>query len=259
VSNSDENSLGGRLKRYAQVSGAVGGIAARFAGKRFLGMDLDRDEHAADLKAALGGLKGPLMKVAQILATIPDALPKEYAEELRQLQSNAPSMGWPFVKRRMVGELGAGWRQGFGSFEREAAAAASLGQVHRASTLDGTPLACKLQYPDMASAVEADLRQLKLVFSIYEGYDNAISTNQIHAELSARLREELDYAREARHLDLYRLILADEANADHGLAGRKAADAVRRRGDRRRAAQSDRHDHVPRLVRAVLFLRRDPW
>jgi predicted unusual protein kinase regulating ubiquinone biosynthesis (AarF/ABC1/UbiB family) len=64
----------------------------------------------------------------------------------------------------------------------------------------------------MASAVEADLRQLKLVFSIYEGYDNAISTNQIHAELSARLREELDYAREARHLDLYRLILADEAN-----------------------------------------------
>ncbi len=93
--------------------------------------------HAADLKAALGGIKGPLMKVAQLLATIPDALPKEYVNELIQLQANAPAMGWPFVRRRMAGELGPDWQGRFRDFEGIAARAASLGQVHRATALDG--------------------------------------------------------------------------------------------------------------------------
>ena len=104
---SEENSLGGRVKRYARVSTAVGGFAARLAGARFLGIELDRGEHAAELRRALGGLKGPLMKVAQILSTIPEALPREYVRELGQLQADAPSMGWNFVKRRMARELGA--------------------------------------------------------------------------------------------------------------------------------------------------------
>lgn len=198
------------MRRYARVGGAVGGVAARYAGSRLFGFDLDRDRHAAELTRALGGLKGPLMKVAQLLATIPDALPAEYVAELKQLQSNAPSMGWPFVRRRMATELGPDWRSRFAEFDREAAHAASLGQVHRAVGLDGRDLACKLQYPDMESAVEADLRQLRLVFSIYERYDRAISTRQIHAEISERLREELDYDREARHMGLYGNMLAAE-------------------------------------------------
>jgi predicted unusual protein kinase regulating ubiquinone biosynthesis (AarF/ABC1/UbiB family) len=150
------------------------------------------------------------MKVAQILATIPDALPKEYAAELGQLQANAPSMGWPFVKRRMAAELGPDWLGRFRRFERTAAAAASLGQVHRAEREDGVPLACKLQYPDMQSAVEADLGQLRLILGLYERYDRAISTRQIHAEIAARLREELDYALEACHMTLYGAILGKE-------------------------------------------------
>jgi predicted unusual protein kinase regulating ubiquinone biosynthesis (AarF/ABC1/UbiB family) len=162
------------------------------------------------LRAALGGIKGPLMKVAQLLATIPEALPKEYAEELVQLQADAPSMGWPFVKRRMSAELGPDWQSRFRSFEKEAARAASLGQVHRAVALDGRALACKLQYPDMQSAVEADLRQLQLVMGIYERYDGAIRTDEIHEEISARLREELDYEREARHMRLYGAMLGAE-------------------------------------------------
>ena len=76
------------------------------------------------------------MKVAQLLATIPDALPAEYASELMKLQSQAPPMGWAFVKRRMSAELGAGWESKFKSFEHHPAAAASLGQVHRARALD---------------------------------------------------------------------------------------------------------------------------
>jgi predicted unusual protein kinase regulating ubiquinone biosynthesis (AarF/ABC1/UbiB family) len=209
--DSNQSNLTGRLRRYARVGGAVSGTAARFAGSRLLGIDLDRDRHAADLTRALGGLKGPLMKVAQLLATIPDALPAEYAAELALLQSDAPSMGWPFVRRRMAAELGSDWRARFAEFDREAAHAASLGQVHRAVGPDGRDLACKLQYPDMASAVEADLTQLRLIFSLYERYDRAISTKQIHREISDRLREELDYDREARQMRLYRAMLADEA------------------------------------------------
>jgi predicted unusual protein kinase regulating ubiquinone biosynthesis (AarF/ABC1/UbiB family) len=206
----DGDNLAGRMRRYARVSTAMGGLAAKLAGERYLGLPLDRVRHAADLKAALGGIKGPLMKVAQLLATIPEALPREYAGQLVELQANAPPMGWPFVRRRMASELGQDWQKKFKSFEREAARAASLGQVHRAVALDGRALACKLQYPDMASAVEADLRQLKLVLSIYERYDRAITTEEIHTEIAERLREELDYRREAAHMRLYRLMLAKE-------------------------------------------------
>ncbi len=213
---SEEDSFGGRVKRYARVGSTVGGLAARLAGGRVLGRPVDKAEHAADLKAALGGLKGPLMKVAQIMATVPDMLPEEYTLEFAQLQTNAPSMGWAFVKRRMATELGPDWASRFAAFDHAAAAAASLGQVHRAAELpkgggDGRTLACKLQYPDMAAAVEADLTQLKIVFGIWQRYDRSIDTGDIHAELSARLREELDYGREARNMSLYDHMLRDEA------------------------------------------------
>ena len=206
----ERNRLTGRVRRYAEVGVGLGGYAARRAGERALGRDPDRLRNAAALRAALGGLKGPLMKVAQMLATIPDALPQEYADELRQLQASAPAMGWPFVRRRMAAELGPDWQGRFKSFEREAAAAASLGQVHRAQAHDGRALAVKLQYPDMRSTVEADLRQLQLVFAIYGRVDRAIDTAEIHAEIGARLREELDYQRESRHIRLYGAMLAGE-------------------------------------------------
>ncbi len=210
ASSGEDNSLGGRAKRYARVGRAVGGLAARVAGQRYLGLELDKGKHAEELKQALGGLKGPLMKVAQIMSTVPDMLPEEYVTELAELQSNAPSMGWLFVRRRMTTELGHGWQDRFESFEREAAAAASLGQVHRAVHKDGRQLACKLQYPEMQSAVEADLRQLRIVFGIYHRYDKAVDPREIHREVSDRLREELDYELERRHIDLYRDMLSKE-------------------------------------------------
>lgn len=207
----DGDGLGGRLKRYARVGTTVGGLAARVAGNRLFGIKIDRPEHAAELKLALGSLKGPLMKVAQILSTVPDMLPEEYTNELAQLQQNAPAMGWAFVKRRMIAELGQEWESRFTAFDRTASAAASLGQVHKATGPDGRELACKLQYPDMRSAVEADLQQLKVIFTIYRQYDRALDTTNIHAELVARMREELDYRREAKHMQLYGHMLADES------------------------------------------------
>ncbi len=211
----EDDSTLGRARRYARVGASVGGLAARLGAERVLGVKIDRARHAADLRQALGGLKGPLMKVAQIMSTIPDALPKEYVQELTQLQANAPAMGPAFVKRRMASELGPGWAGKFSQFALAASAAASLGQVHRATSLGatslgGAKLAVKLQYPDMASAVEADLKQLKLIFAIYARIDPAIDTRHIHAEIADRLREELDYEREARHMRLYAAMLRDE-------------------------------------------------
>ncbi len=208
----ERSSLFGELRRFARTSGAVSGIAARIVGERAFGIHTDRAAHAEDLKTILGGLKGPLMKIAQFLSTVPDALPAEYAAELAQLQSNAPAMGWSFVRRRMGSELGPAWESRFASFGHEAAAAASLGQVHRARAHDGTELACKLQYPDMASTVEADLRQLKLAMALYHRIDGAIQHDQIYLELAERLREELDYRREAAQMRLYGLMLAGEPN-----------------------------------------------
>ncbi len=205
----ESNRLSARMGRYAKVGTNVGGIAAKVAGAKLLGMDLDNSKNASDLAAALGGLKGPLMKVAQLLSTIPDALPPEYTTELAKLQASAPPMGWVFVKRRMRAELGAEWQRRFDSFEREPAAAASLGQVHRAVGHDGRVLACKLQYPDMASAVEADLKQLQMLFSLHRRMQPAVDTREIAKEISARVREELDYEREAAHIALYRQVLEE--------------------------------------------------
>lgn len=206
----NENTLTGRISRYAKVSGTAASLATKLAGEKFLGLEIQRDAHAQDLMMAFGNLKGPLMKIGQILATIPGALPKEYAESFQQLQSNAPSMGWPFVRRRMKAELGREWVSLFADFDKKATAAASLGQVHKAKHHDGTPLACKLQYPDMRSAIDVDLKQLKIIFGLYKTYDKSISTQQIHKELEARLYEELDYNLEARHCKLYEDILSGQ-------------------------------------------------
>ena len=199
----EANRFSARARRYARVGTNVGGIAARIAGARLLGLGFDRGANAIALATALGGLKGPIMKVAQLLATIPEAIPPEYTIELAKLQSEAPPMGWAFVKRRMTAELGADWPKKFETFEHHPAAAASLGQVHRARSLDGKDLACKLQYPDMQSAVEADLSQLELLFALHRRFEPAIDTSEIAKEIKARIREELDYHREAKHVALY--------------------------------------------------------
>ena len=205
----EANRFSARASRYARVGANVGGVAARMAGARLFGKE--GTTNAAALAQALGGLKGPIMKVAQLLATVPDLLPPEYAAELQKLQADAPPMGAAFVKRRMQAELGIGWQARFESFDLKPAAAASLGQVHRATALDGTALACKLQYPDMQSAVEADLKQLEVAFALHRRMNSWLDTREIAKEIGARVREELDYAREAKHGALYGTVLKDIA------------------------------------------------
>lgn len=210
------NRFGARMARYARVGAGLGGAAARVAGSRLRGGDPGAEAMA--LANALGGLKGPLMKVAQLVAAIPDLVPPEYAAEFQKLQSQAPPMGPAFVRRRMMAELGPDWRSRFGGFDLNPAAAASLGQVHRARSLDGAALACKLQYPDMQSAVAADLKQLDVALALHRRMGAAIDTRDIAVELAERLREELDYTREAKHVALYNHMLADVADVRTPLA-----------------------------------------
>jgi predicted unusual protein kinase regulating ubiquinone biosynthesis (AarF/ABC1/UbiB family) len=207
----ERNRLAARAGRFASVGANTAGAVASAGFSALFGGDAADRQIAAALKAALGRTKGPLMKVAQMMATIPDFLPPEYAEEFAQLQMNAPSMGWPFVQRRMRGELGADWETKFSSFTREAAAAASLGQVHRAVTADGREVACKLQYPEMASAVESDIGQMQGIIGLVKRMNRLVDPTEIGHEIADRLREELDYEREARHIALYRLMLEGDA------------------------------------------------
>jgi predicted unusual protein kinase regulating ubiquinone biosynthesis (AarF/ABC1/UbiB family) len=201
----EANRFGARAVRYARVGAQAGGLAARMISGRLLGEGRDADPQK--FVDALGGLKGPLMKAAQFLATIPEALPTDYTQALAALQSEAPPMGAGFVARRMASELGPDWRGRFRNFDLKPAFAASIGQVHRATTLDGVEIACKLQYPDMASAVEADLAQLDLLLSLQRRMNGVVDARDAYAELAARLREELDYRREAKNAALYSLML----------------------------------------------------
>ena len=205
----ESKSLTKQIKRYAQVGGIVGKLATKLASQKYLGVKLDKNKHAAEIRSALGSIKGPLMKVAQLSATIPDLLPPEYVEELMHLQSNAPPMGWLFVKRRMTTELNLKWQNSFINFDKEATKAASLGQVHKAVMLNNNIVACKLQYPDMESAVSADLSQLKMIFSIYQSYNKAIKTDEVFKEITDRLKEELDYIREKKLMNIFRNIFSD--------------------------------------------------
>jgi predicted unusual protein kinase regulating ubiquinone biosynthesis (AarF/ABC1/UbiB family) len=200
----ERDRLTGRVARFAQVGAGLGGAAATFgANALFASGDVDA-RNAKALKETLGKLKGPLMKVAQMFATVPDLLPPEFSAELTELQTNAPAMSAAFVRRRMAAELGPAWQSRFKSFDLAPAAAASLGQVHRAVAHDGRPLAVKLQYPDMQSAVESDLGQLRALMAMGRQLVASVDTREIVEEISARSREELDYAREANAMALYR-------------------------------------------------------
>ena len=211
MSDIESKSIAKQIKRYAQVGGVVGKLATKLVSQKYLGVKLDKEKHALQIREALGGIKGPLMKVAQLSATIPDLLPEEYTKELLHLQSNAPPMGWLFVKRRMATELSQDWQKKFKEFDKNASRAASLGQVHKAVLSNSQTVACKLQYPDMQSAVSADLSQLKIIFSIYQSYNKAIKTEEVYKEITERLTEELDYEREKKLMNVFNTIFSKDS------------------------------------------------
>ncbi|PPR31778.1 MAG: putative protein kinase UbiB [Alphaproteobacteria bacterium MarineAlpha6_Bin6] len=205
----DKDKFSKRANRYIQVTGQVGGILTRLGANKLLGLDIDKNKHALDLKNNLGSVKGPFMKIAQLLSMIPNALPLEYSDQLIQLQSNAPPMGESFVKRRMINELGINWHKYFSEFNTSASFAASLGQVHKAKLKKGDLVACKLQYPDMLSAVNVDLNQFSVILNLFEKYNKAIKTKKIFSEIKERLLEEIDYKNEIKNIKIFKKIFTN--------------------------------------------------
>ena len=202
----DKDKFSKRASRYIQLTGQVGSLLTKLGANRYLGLDINKDKHALNLKKNLGEVKGPFMKIAQLISMIPDALPIEYSNQLMQLQSHAPSMGESFVRRRMVNELGGNWQKFFLNFNTTASYAASLGQVHKAELKNGDIVACKLQYPDMESAVAADLNQFEIILNLFEKYNKAIKTKKIFSEIKDRLVEEIDYENEIKNINIFEKI-----------------------------------------------------
>ena len=202
----DKDKFSKRASRYIQLTSQVGGLLAKLGANKYLGVDINKDKHALNLKKNLGEVKGPFMKIAQLITMIPDALPIEYSNQLMQLQSHAPSMGESFVRRRMANELGENWQKFFLNFNTTASYAASLGQVHKAELKNGDIVACKLQYPDMTSAVTADLNQFKIILNLFEKYNKVIKTKKIFSEIKDRLVEEIDYANEIKNINIFEKI-----------------------------------------------------
>lgn len=194
----DENTLLDRLRRYSQSSAAFTSLTAKYLTSHSL------DPY--DIANRLGSLRGPLMKVGQLLAMVPDLLPEPYAKALGSLQSQAPPMGGLFVKRRMKSELGPNWEQNFQFFDLEPFAAASIGQVHHAISFDNKKLACKLQYPNMQGIIEADLTQFRFFLALYEHKGGALKTGQFLKETEHHLYEEIDYKKEAQNISLFQNI-----------------------------------------------------
>ena len=155
--------------------------------------------NARRLVATLGDMKGAAMKVGQMLSLQDAFLPPEVAVVLRSLQGETPSLPLEMVEDQLASELGDPL-QIFASFEPEAFAAASIGQVHRAVLRDGRRVAVKIQYPDIDRIVEADLGNLRRVLKGVVALISKVDFEPIWKELQARLREELDYLHEAERI-----------------------------------------------------------
>jgi len=204
-----------RLARSARLSGLAVGQSARWVGTRAanrLRSDdaaasaLDRRslELADELVSQLGQMKGAAMKLGQVLSTVDfDLIPESEREgfklKLAALRDNAPPVPFARLERLLTDELGGPLSGVFTEFDPEPVAAASIGQVHRATTLDGRDVAVKVQYPGVAEAVETDLRNLGVLLPLVKRLAPGLDARAIVSELRDRIGDELDYETEAQH------------------------------------------------------------
>ena len=197
-------------RRTVKLASLPLGVAGRLAagwGKRLTGQDADEisaefsARTAEQLFAVLGQLKGGAMKFGQALSVFEAAVPNElagpYREALTKLQSAAPPMSHASVRRTLDEQLGRSWRDRFAEFDETPAAAASIGQVHRAVWHDGHDVAVKIQYPGADEALRSDLRQLTRFSRLFQSLAPGAEIKPLLAELQDRMVEELDYRAEA--------------------------------------------------------------
>ena len=205
----------GRIRRTAQVGSVVGAQGARYAGTRARNLARDPDEAAQALDQrhldvaeqmveTLGRMKGAAMKIGQLASFIDtEFLPPEYREiyqeQLATLRTSAPPMPWRKVSRVLDEEWEEPVEELFDDFEHEAAAAASIGQVHRAVLCDGRRVAVKVQYPGVAEAIAADMQNAGMILRLAKALAPGLDAKAAAEELKERVLEELDYELEAQN------------------------------------------------------------
>ncbi|HWD03641.1 MAG TPA: AarF/ABC1/UbiB kinase family protein [Amycolatopsis sp.] len=196
-----------RTAKLASIPLGMAGRAVGGWGKRLAGQSADQVSATLSAKAAeqlfevLGTLKGGAMKFGQALsvfeAAVPDNMAKPYREALTKLQSAAPPMSAQQTRRVLAQQLGRSWEGRFKHFDDAPAAAASIGQVHRATWHDGREVAVKVQYPGADEALRSDLRQLQRFSRLFQAFVPGTDVKPLLAELAERMDEELDYLNEA--------------------------------------------------------------
>jgi len=179
---------------------------ARLRGRRAGEAELDEFHvHTAEqVFELLGGMKGAVMKLGQMLSVVAEGLPEAYQTALRGLQQSAPPMAAHLVAEVIQAELGQTPERAFFEFSPEPVAAASIGQVHRARLFDGTPVAVKVQYPGVDIAIKADLDNAFLLYSAARAIAPGIDPEPVVAEIRERMGEELDYRVEADNQEEFR-------------------------------------------------------
>ena len=213
----------GAINRSAKLVGLPISAAGRVGlglGQRLMGRT--RDEVSAEMQRrtaeqvfeVLGTLKGGAMKFGQALSVFEAAMPDDavapYREALTKLQNAAPPMDPAVVRRLMAEQLGSSWPTYFREFDDHAAAAASIGQVHKAVWRDGREVAVKLQYPGAAQALTADLNQLSRLGRLMQPLMPGLQYKPLLAELRERVLDEIDYAAEADNQRLFAAAYADD-------------------------------------------------
>jgi len=216
VARADDNTIPtGRIRRTAEVGTVVGAEGARLAGTRAANIArspqgaadaLERRhlEAAERMVETLGRMKGAAMKVGQLASFIDtEFLPPEYRdlyqEQLATLRTTAPPMPWDKVRSVLEQEWEEPVEELFRDFEHEAAAAASIGQVHRAVLCDGRRVAVKVQYPGVAEAIAADMQNAGLILRMAKALAPGLDAKAAAEELKERVMEELDYELEAQN------------------------------------------------------------
>jgi predicted unusual protein kinase regulating ubiquinone biosynthesis (AarF/ABC1/UbiB family) len=206
----------GRVRRSAKLGSIVGGQAARYAGTKATNVGRSEEsskerleqrhlETAMKMVGALGQMKGAAMKLGQFASFIdtefiPDEYREIYQEQLAKLRTDAPAMPWEKVEKVLEEEYdGEPLTELFAEFEHEAFAAASIGQVHKAQLLDGRTVAVKIQYPGIAEALDADLRNAGTIVRLARALAPGLDAKAIAKELRERVMEELDYEYEAQN------------------------------------------------------------